>query len=94
MKIKQKITSLLSPLSPKKVSIINESHMHAGKNTESHFKLIIVSSAFSERSLLERQRMVQKLLKEVFELVHAISIFCYTPDEEGKVESSPKCRKS
>mgnify|MGYP001311358731 CR=1 FL=1 len=32
---------------PTELQIINESHMHSGPATESHFKVVVVSDAFS-----------------------------------------------
>jgi len=65
--------------------IENESHMHSGPRTESHFKLYVVSSQFDEMSRVERQRAVNDLLSEEFEGgLHALSLRLKTKVEHEK----------
>ena len=71
---------LRDALSPESLTIVDESHMHAGHvgarpEGETHFRVEIVSAAFAGKTRLERQRIVYNLLRE--ELagpVHALSI--------------------
>jgi stress-induced morphogen len=69
--------------------------------SETHFKVLVVSSRFSDVSLVKRHRMVNEALKsELDSGLHALSIVAKTEEQwrkmvgEGKaeVESSPKCR--
>lgn len=79
--------------------IENESHMHAGPATDSHFKLVVVSEAFDSVRLVARHQMVYKLLAdELAGPVHALALHLYTEAEwtaKGEViPTSPKCKGS
>ena len=70
--------------------------MHSGPNTESHFKVILVSDEFEDVKLVQRHRRINELLK--FELengVHALSLHLFTnnewKDKEEYVKDSPPC---
>ena len=67
---------------------MDESHKHAGhagtkdagRSGETHFKVLIVSSAFEGKPLIDRHRAVNMCLqKELQEGVHALSIDAKTP---------------
>ena len=62
------------------LKIENESYRHAVPvNSETHFKVILVSEIFEGMGLLARHRLVNELLKE--ELagpVHALALHTYT----------------
>lgn len=83
-RIKNKVAAALQPLVLK---LENESGLHAGHagthaTGETHFKLHVVSSAFSGLSRLARQRMVYALLAdEMRERVHALSLDLKAPEE-------------
>jgi len=88
------IEEKLQELNPTHVEIINESHMHAGPATDSHFKLIVVSEAFeSVRTVARHQKLYKILAQELQGPVHALSLFLYTPEEWQQVEvpNSPSC---
>lgn len=99
MSVEQSIREKLSQaLDPVVLSVVNESHMHnVPKNSETHFKVVIVSERFSGLSRIARQRLVHDLLKEELEgPVHALSQKVYTPEEwqdrgESGGASSPPC---
>ncbi|XP_044128401.1 bolA-like protein 1 [Bufo gargarizans] len=83
-------------LQPCHLEVHNESHMHAvPPGSETHFKVVVVSDVFGGKSLLQRHRLVNDLLKE--ELagpVHALSIQAKTPpqwEENPTVTQSPGC---
>ena len=57
-------SKLSSSLSPSYLDVMNESHMHSGPATESHFKVVVVSEAFEGKSLIARHRMVNEILKD------------------------------
>lgn len=53
----------------------------------SSFNAIIVSNEFTSVGLLDRQRLVHKILKEELESIHAFSMKCHTPSEYEKIKS-------
>ena|SRR5688572_7292157 len=77
------------------LDIIDESHMHAGPRTESHFKLIVVSKDFSGQARIKRHQLVYRMLsEELANSVHALSLYLYTPEEwlvREDVPDSPLC---
>ncbi|XP_076754472.1 DNA-binding transcriptional regulator BolA [Xylocopa sonorina] len=88
---------LVDSLSPSYIEVINESHMHnVPKGSETHFKVVVVSDSFKDKSLIQRHRMVNKLLETELEGgVHALSIVAKTPDQwkdKDNVSPSPVCR--
>ncbi|MFT6987079.1 MAG: stress-induced morphogen [Psychromonas sp.] len=60
--------------------IENESYRHAVPvNSETHFKVILVSEIFAEMPLLARHRLVNELLsEELAGPVHALALHTYT----------------
>ncbi len=85
-RMNEKLTAALSPL---RLSIVDESHKHAGhagwrEGGESHFKLEIVSDHFNGKSRVERQRMVYSALAdELKDAVHALQLKTLTPSEDS-----------
>jgi BolA protein len=83
-RIRQK---LMVGLSPTRLDVINESHMHAGHagspgSGESHFRVLVVSPAFEGRSRVDRHRAVNALLEEEFrDGVHALAVNAKAPGE-------------
>ena len=63
--------------------LVNESHSHSvPRNSETHFKLILVSSAFEGLSRVARQRRVHLVLEEELKSgVHALTQRLLTPHE-------------
>ncbi len=84
-------------LTPSHLDVINESHMHnVPPGSESHFKLVIVSSAFENLSQVQRHRKVNGILaKELKDDIHALSMQTLTAPEwkqrGGKTLASPLC---
>jgi BolA protein len=93
--IKQHLTKQLqAALSPSHLEVINESHNHSGPDSESHFKLIVVSDYFNDLKLIERHRFINQLFKEEMAHIHALAMHTYTPDEwqmKNGAPDSPKC---
>ncbi len=54
-------------LSPSHCEVLNESSQHSGPATESHFKIVVVSSYFDEMKLIDRHRFINKLFVEELE---------------------------
>ena len=73
----------------------NESNMHAGPATESHYKLVLVSDDFEKVSRVKRHQMVYKVLANEMPQIHALALHTYTLDEwkkqGGVVPDSPLC---
>ena len=87
--IREKLTA---GLAPERLDIEDDSGRHAGHHHdggmdgkaggESHFNLTVVSAAFDGLGRVERQRMVNGLLRdELAGPVHALSIRALTPVE-------------
>ncbi len=79
------------------LQVENESHMHnVAPGSESHFKVTIVSDRFSDQMLIKRHRMVNKVLADELQQIHALALHTLTPEEwearDGTVADSPKCR--
>ena len=70
---------------PVKLTVTNESHLHAGHHTspgsgESHFRVHVVSARFAGASRLERHRLVNEALAEELHLgIHALAIKADAP---------------
>jgi stress-induced morphogen len=89
-------STLQQQLSPTLLQVINESAMHSvPKNSETHFKVVVVSTAFSGRSAVERHRQVYEALAPLLRSgVHALTITARTPEEWAAtptVAASPPC---
>lgn len=93
----QRIESILKQaLAPTHLEIVNESHMHSvPANSETHFKVLAVSSAFDGKSRLDRQRIINDLLKsELQSGLHALTQRTLSPAEWEKQQQpfeSPEC---
>jgi len=89
---------LVDALAPVHLDILNESNNHnVPANSETHFKVVVVSEAFAQQSLVQRHRAVNKLLAEQLAgPVHALSMHTHTEkewrDKGGLVPDSPPCR--
>ncbi len=83
-------------LVPAHLEVVNESGMHnVPPGSETHFKVLVVSSAFEGLSLVDRHRRVNATLRdELREGVHALSIRALTPAQWSEAQAefaSPKC---
>lgn len=91
--IRDKITQTFDPFY---YDVINESYKHnVSKDSESHFKIIIVSNKFNNNNLIQRHRLVNTLLHEELKTyIHALSIQAKTIEEWEKnstIISTPNC---
>lgn len=89
---------LAAALTPQRLSVINESHLHAGHhhsgsnhhetfdgNGETHFRVRIVADTFSGMNRVERHRAVNALLAEELAAgVHALAIEAAAPGESTR----------
>jgi len=74
------------------LQVENESFRHAvPENSETHFKVTIVSEQFSGKLLIARHRLVNSLLAEQLAgPVHALAMHTYTPQQwDLKNNTSP-----
>ena len=84
---KAAISNLLAEaFEPETLGVEDESYMHEGhegaKDGRSHFRVLIISTAFEDKSLLERHRMVYKTLGNMMHLdIHALAIDAWAPYE-------------
>ena len=99
MSIQETMEKKLSQaFSPERLSIINESHLHAGHHHvdgghesvfdgsgETHFRIRIVSPAFAGKSRIERHRAVNDLLADEMKAgLHALAIEPAAPGEKTR----------
>jgi BolA family transcriptional regulator, general stress-responsive regulator len=79
---------LMIALQPTRLDVINESEMHAGHRSspntgESHFRVLIVSDAFTGKSRVDRHRMVNAALgDDVGGRIHALALSTFAPGEK------------
>ncbi len=81
MSVAEQIKSKLeAELAPARLEVIDESHKHAGHSGarpggETHFHVVIASSAFDGLTRVAQQRLIHKILAdELAGPVHALSI--------------------
>ena len=91
-------TKLKGALSPERLEVINESHLHAGHHHvesghhatfdgtgETHFRIRIVASSFAGMSRVERHRAVNAALADELKAgVHALAIEAAAPGEKTR----------
>lgn len=73
----------------------NESHMHSGPASESHFKMTLVADEFEGMSKVKRHQAVYKVLAEEMPKFHALALHTFSPQEweqSPEVLESPLCR--
>lgn len=97
----QRIDNALSnALKPDILIIEDESSRHSVPvGAESHFKIVIVSTAFDQLTRVARHRLVNSILNPEFTLgLHALSLLLYTPNEwqknGGAILQSPPCQNA
>ena len=79
------------------LEVLNESHMHSvPPNSETHFKVILVSPDFNDIRKVARHQQVYKALdNEMKGGVHALALHLYNEAEwqkkTGEVPASPNC---
>ena len=91
--IEQKLQAALEPVH---LQVINESSGHnVAPGSETHFRLLIVSTAFEGLSLVKRQqRIYQVLADELAGEVHALAMQTLTPEQwqqDSTMTESPPC---
>ncbi|CAK7562650.1 MAG: BolA domain UV induced protein Uvi31 [Sporothrix epigloea] len=95
------IRARLAPLSPTRLTIINDSHLHAHhaamadkvQTGETHFRLIITADAFEAKRQPARHRMIYSMLDDEMKRdggIHALQLQTMTPAEEAAKEAAKK----
>ena len=91
--ITSKIQDVMHPLH---LEVENESHMHnVPEGSESHFKILVVSDQFNSLMLIKRHRLINQILSEELQQIHAMALHTMTPDEwseKGAAPESPPCQ--
>jgi BolA protein len=102
MTVQETVENILREhLTPTHLEVVNESHMHAGpKNAETHFKVVVVSSAFEGVAAVRRHQLVYAALGDMMVKkpaqggLHALAITSRTPAEwaaRPTANESPVC---
>ena len=76
--------------------MLNESHRHSvPADSETHFKVVLVSAAFEGRRSVQRHQQVYAVLNEQLQRgVHALALHTFTPAEwraRTAAPDSPDC---
>lgn len=89
---------LKSSLSLSYLQIINESQLHSDHYSgdgETHYKVIVVSSDFSNLTRIQRHQKINQALSEEFQLgLHALSLQVYSPEEWEQKKSQDQIQMS
>lgn len=83
LRMRERLTAKLQPL---QLEIVDDSHLHAGhagaRDGAGHFTIHIVAQAFTDKTLIERHRMIYDLLQDMMHgEIHALSIQARSPNE-------------
>lgn len=81
-------TCLSERLQTEAVTVIDDSHLHAGhagaRDGRGHFRVHVVSDAFAGLKPLQRHQLVYRSLGDMMQTdIHALSIIALTPAEAG-----------
>ena len=72
------------------VEVVDDSDQHIGHagaapGGNTHFSVVVVSDQFEDKTLVQRHRLVYKILKDhIRQGIHALAIKAYTPKEFKK----------
>lgn len=84
---KKEITRLLAEaFDPETLGVEDESYQHEGhagaKDGRGHFRVLIITEVFEDKSMIERHRMIYRVLDDMMRLdIHALAIDAWSPDE-------------
>lgn len=75
------------------LQIDNESHMHSGPASESHFKVVLVTDDFADMNKVKMHQAVYKVLaEELAGSVHALALHTYDQASwQNQAPGSPQC---
>jgi BolA protein len=89
---------LAAAFAPDYLEVVNESHQHSvPANSETHFKVTLVSAQFEgQRQVARHQRVYAALAELLAGPVHALALHTYTGrewhDRQELAPASPECR--
>lgn len=88
------LTERLHGLQPEVLELRDDSHLHighAGNRGGGHYALLLVSEQFEGVPKLQRQRMIQAALSDLFadKRIHALSISARSPSEYFSQPDTP-----
>ena len=91
----QIVNTLSSFMNLVSLKIVNESFMHnVPEGSESHFKIVVVTNDFNNLSIIQRHKLIYKILDNLMNKIHALSIHAFN-EEEFKLNpviiDSPEC---
>lgn len=80
------IKRLNEAFEPETLGVEDESYMHKGhegaKDGRSHFRVLIIADAFENKNLIDRHRMIYRVLDEMMRIdIHALAIDAWSPEE-------------
>lgn len=84
---KAEITQRLkNAFEPESLGVEDESYKHVGhegaRDGRGHYRVLIISSHFEKKSMVERHRMIYRALEDMMRLdIHALAIDAWSPDE-------------
>jgi BolA protein len=84
---RKEITRLLAAaFDPETLGVEDESYMHEGhagaKDGRGHFRVLIIAEIFEDKTMIERHRMIYRVLDDMMRLdIHALAIDVWSPDE-------------
>jgi len=86
MSVADEIRNRLAPLAPTRLDLIDDSALHAGhagaRSGGGHYRLSIVSAAFSGKNTVARHRLIYAALGEMMRReIHALAIQAQSPEE-------------
>ncbi|HOB45751.1 MAG TPA: BolA family protein [Zoogloea sp.] len=86
MSVVDEIRNRLAPLAPTRLDLIDDSALHAGhagaRSGGGHYRLSIVSAAFSGKNTVARHRLIYAALGEMMRReIHALAIQAQSPEE-------------
>ena len=89
-------SKLIAEFQPVHVEVINESYMHSvPPGSETHFKVVLASSAFVGKRQVQRHQAIYACLADELQTgVHALALHTYSPEEwqaNAQVPASPQC---
>ena len=89
------ISSLNNQLHVRHMFLENESSMHnVPANSETHFKLVVVSDDFLHMDKVKRHKLIYQILINIMKEIHALSIQAFTIEEYNSnpvILLSPDC---
>lgn len=98
MMVQQEIEQQLRlRFSPVFLEVVNESHQHSvPANSETHFRVVLVSDVFDgERKVARHRKVYAALAPQLEGPVHALALHTYTSDEwrqrQQEAPESPEC---